>query len=429
MSKRNDYDYFDLDNFDDGYDSRDYRRRQPQRRQGSYNNRPAYNTNRRRRNNKKRTRNRIIIVSCGILIIILLVVMISSVFKACFGAKQTNAPVSTETKPVATADTPKANDKKNEAQDDLSPTYFKTPQIKDDNSNGYSAYSIYVWNNQGFELFGSDEARATTYAETINGFADKLNGITVYDMVIPNHTEMGLPQRLKDSDAPSTSQAENIKSIYSKLSDKVTPVNAYNYLADHNDEYIYFGSDHHWSGLGAYYAYSAFAKTNNLPVLSLDDCTEQQIEGFTGTFTNTASGLDTDTVHYWEFPYEVTMDITDESGNVNNYTSPYYQYAEAGSLTYGVFIMGDHPLTVLNSASENAETGKKIAVIKESYGNAFVPYLTYNYEEVHVIDFRTFGDNLVSYCRQNGIDEVLFLNGVMSANTQIQLDSMSGLFD
>lgn len=428
MSKRNDYDYFDLDNFDDGYDSRDYRRRQPQRRQNSYNNRPAYNTNR-RRNNKKRTRNRIIIVTCGILIIILLVVMISSVFKACFGAKQTNAPVSTETKPVATADTPKANDKKNEAQDDLSPTYFKTPQIKDDNSNGYSAYSIYVWNNQGFELFGSDEARATTYAETINGFADKLNGITVYDMVIPNHTEMGLPQRLKDSDAPSTSQAENIKSIYSKLSDKVTPVNAYNYLADHNDEYIYFGSDHHWSGLGAYYAYSAFAKTNNLPVLSLDDCTEQQIEGFTGTFTNTASGLDTDTVHYWEFPYEVTMDITDESGNVNTYTSPYYQYAEAGSLTYGVFIMGDHPLTVLNSASENAETGKKIAVIKESYGNAFVPYLTYNYEEVHVIDFRTFGDNLVSYCQQNGIDEVLFLNGVMSANTQIQLDSMSGLFD
>ncbi|MGN0491572.1 DHHW family protein [Ruminococcus sp.] len=429
MSKRNDYDYFDLDNFDDGYDSRDYRRRQPQRRQGSYNNRPAYNTDRRRRNNKKRTRNRIIIVSCGILIIILLVVLISSVFKACFGAKQTNAPVSTETKPVATADTPKATENKTTAQDDLSPTYFKTPQIKDDNSNGYSAYSIYVWNNQGFELFGSDEARATTYAETINGFADKLNGITVYDMVIPNHTEMGLPQRLKDSDAPSTSQAENIKSIYSKLSDKVTPVNAYNYLADHNDEYIYFGSDHHWSGLGAYYAYSAFAKTNNLPVLSLDDCTEQQIEGFTGTFTNTASGLDTDTVHYWEFPYEVTMDITDESGNVNTYTSPYYQYAEAGSLTYGVFIMGDHPLTVLNSASENAEKGKKIAVIKESYGNAFVPYLTYNYEEVHVIDFRTFGNNLVSYCQQNGIDEVLFLNGVMSANTQIQLDSMSSLFD
>ena len=329
---------------------------------------------------------------------------------------------------VATADTPKDN--KNEVEDDpLSPAFFQTPEIKDDKSNGYSAYGLYVWNKQAFELFGSDESKAATYAETINGFAEQLGDIIVYDMIIPNHTEMGLPQRLKDSDAPSTSQAENKKSIYSKLSDNVKPVNAYNYLADHNDEYIYFGSDHHWTGLGAYYAYSAFAKTNDMPVLSLDDCTEMQIEGFTGTFFNTAGGLDTDTVHYWDFPYEVTMDITDANGTENTYTSPYYQYAEGGSLTYGVFIMGDNPLTVLKSASDNAEPGRKIAVIKESYGNAFVPYLTYNYEEVHVIDFRSFGQNLVTYCRQNGIDEVLFLNGVMSANTQIQLDSMSSLFN
>ena len=105
MSKRNDYDYFDLDNFDDGYDSRDYRRRQPQRRQGSYNSRPAYNTNRRRRNNKKRTRNRIIIVSCGILIIILLVVMISSVFKGCFGDADdgTLYRIASMTKPITAA--------------------------------------------------------------------------------------------------------------------------------------------------------------------------------------------------------------------------------------------------------------------------------------------------------------------------------------
>ena len=427
MSKRNDYDYFDLDNFDDGYDSRDYRRRQPQRRQGSYNSRPAYNTNRRRRNNKKRTRNRIIIVSCGILIIILLVVMISSVFKGCFGSKQTNAPVSTETKPVATADTP--NNKKNDIQDDLSPTYFKTPQIKDDKSSGYSAYSIYVWNKQGFELFGSDEARATTYAETINGFADKLNGITVYDMVIPNHTEMGLPQRLKDSDAPSTSQADNIKAAYAALSDKVTPINCYNRLAEHNTDYIYFKSDHHWTGLGAYYAYTAFADTNDLPVLSLDDCEEQKIDGFTGSFTNSADGLDSDTVSYWKFPYNVTMDITQADGSSASYDSPYYEAAEGGSNTYGVFIMGDNALTVLKSASENAAAGKKIAVVKESYGNAFVPYLTNNYEEVHVIDFRYFKQNLVDYCKTNGIDEVLFMNGVMSANTQVQLDSMSGLFN
>lgn len=426
MSNRNDYNYFDLDNFDDNYDSRDYRRRQPQRRQSSYNGRKPYSTG--RKSYKKRTRNRVIMVTCGLLIFILLIVMISSVFKSCFGTKEAlSNNISTETKSTAVSTEAVKNEP--QIEDDLSPSYFVTPEIKDDKSSGAMIYNIYAWNKQAFELFGSDEARAAAYADAINGFADKLNGITVYDMVIPNHTEMGLPQRLKDSDAPSASQAENIKSIYSKLSEKVTPINAYNYLAGHNDEYIYFGSDHHWTGLGAYYAYAAFAKTNGLPVLSLDDCTENTIEGFTGTFTNTADGLDSDTVHYWDFPYEVTMDVTDEEGNVNTYTSPYYQYAESGTLTYGVFIIGDHPLTVLKSSSENAETGKKIAVVKESYGNAFVPYLTNNYEEVHVIDFRTFGNNLNSYCKQNGIDEVLFLNGVMSANTQIQLDSMSSLFN
>ena len=426
MSKRNDYDYFDLDNFDDGYDSRDYRRRQPQRRQGSYNRR-TYNTGRKSRRNKRRTRNRIIMVSCGILILILAILLISVLFKSCFGGSQSTMGVSTETKPAQNA-TQTATAAQEEIKDDLSPTYFKTPEIEDNNEDGEMVYSIYKWGSQAYELFGSTEAKAKAYAETINGFADNLSGITVYDMVIPNHTEMGLPQRLKDSSAPSSSQAENIKTIYSNLSEKVTPVNAFNYLADHNKEYIYFGSDHHWTGLGAYYAYAAFADTTKQSVLSLEDCTEQQIEGFTGTFSNSVSGLDTDTVHYWEFPYEVTMDVTDESGTVNTYTSPYYQYAEAGTLTYGVFILGDHPLTVLKSASENAEEGSKIAVVKESYGNAFVPYLTYNYEEVHVIDFRHYSGNLETYCRENGIDEVLFLNGIMSANTQIQLDSMSSLF-
>lgn len=469
MSNRNDYDYYDFDTTDDGYDSREYRRRRPERRQGSYNRRLSYNSrnsrssynsrsvrkrrrspqslynnynssmrprsayNRRKSFNKRRFKNRITIIGGGIFILILVILMIVSMFRGCGTSQKDPSSVSKDiiSKQETTVDTTQSDSSKNSAGGDLSPTYFKTPEIKDDNSNGEMVYNIYVWNKTGYELFGSTDDKANTYAETINGFADKLSGITVYDMVIPNHTEFGLPQRLKDGDAPSTSQADNIKAIYSKLSDKVTPVNAYNYLADHNSEYTYFKSDHHWTGLGAYYAYKAFADTNKLTALSLDSCTEKTIDGFTGTFSNTASGLDSDSVHYWEFPYSVTMEITSESGTSTTYDSPYYSGATSGSLTYGAFIMGDNPLTVLKSSSENAEKGKKIAVVKESYGNAFVPYLTNNYEEVHVIDFRTFRNvetDLSSYCKQNGINEVLFLNGVMSANTQIQLDSMSGLF-
>ena len=434
MANRNDYDYFDLDNFDDSFDSRSYRRRQQQRIQGSYNRRPSYNVRNaraRKRRNKRRTRNRIIMVSSAILFVIFIIVLLSMMFKGCSNpaTENTTASVSTETKDKQNTSTPVGNSNEPAVSDDLSPSYFITPQIKDDNTEGVMYTGIYAWNKVAYELFASSEQKAVNYANAINGYADNLAGMKVYNMVVPNHTEMELPQRLKDSSAPSASQAEFIKSIYSKLSaDKVTPINAYNYLAKHNEEYIYFDSDHHWTGLGSYYAYSAFAESTKQPVLSLGDCTEKQIEGFTGSFAGSIDGLNTDTVHYWQFPYEVQMDITDANGIVNTYQSPYYEYATGGSLTYGVFVMGDNPLTVLKSSSDKG-TGKKIAVVKESYGNAFVPYLTYNYEEVHVVDFRHFGQNLKSYCQQNGINEVLFINGVMSASTQIQIDSMSALFN
>ena len=126
------------------------------------------------------------------------------------------------------------------------------------------------------------------------------------------------------------------------------------------------------------------------------------------------------------------MDITDSNGSVQSYDSPYYDEEESGEYTYGVFIYGDNPLTVLRSSSPNAGQDKKIAVVKESYGNAFVPYLTNNYQEVHVVDLRSFRevskDNLATYCQNNGITDLLFINGVMSANNQMHLDSMTELF-
>lgn len=76
MNDRNRDDYFNLDNFDESLDSRDYRRRQPNRRQSNYGGRPPYNKRRPNRRNRTRTRNRIIIVTCFLLIFALLITLI-----------------------------------------------------------------------------------------------------------------------------------------------------------------------------------------------------------------------------------------------------------------------------------------------------------------------------------------------------------------
>lgn len=441
MSDRNSYDYFNFDNFDEGIDSRDYRRRQPDRRRSSsynmrpsYNRRPQNNRRRRRRRNRKRIRNRILIVTAGVLILAILITLIAVMAKGC-GKKPAAEGVSTETKPpVSTsAAVPTTQAAATTKADKLSLTTFTPAQPRDDNTMGAESGAIYVWNSSGFELFGGSEDSGQAYAETINQLAGKLNGIKVYSMIVPNHTEMGLPARLK-TQVNTNSQADCMRAAYAAM-DKtlVTPINPYNYLSEHCNEYIYFKSDHHWTGLGAYYAYNAFADATGVPVLSLSDCTEQTIPGFTGSLTELAAGLDTDIVHYWQFPYQVKMDITAEGGLVQSYDSPYYDAEGSGSLSYGVFIYGDNPLTVMRSSSPNAQQGKKIAVIKESYGNAFVPYLTNNYEEVHVMDMRTFrnvsNSDFVTYCQNNGITDVLFLNGVMSASNQTLLDSTTAMFN
>ena len=401
--------------------------------------RPVYrNASARRRREaqrKRRLRNRIIIIGFGLGLLILIIVLFSLMIRGCSSGSGEKNKVSTDTIQQQGGNSPATKDEAATPAvgQDLSPTYFKTPVIKDDNTNGELFYSIYVWNKTGYELFGGDDAHSKTYATTINTLAAKLPGIKVYDMIIPNHTEFGLPERLKSGEIVSTSQADSIKASYEALDKNVTPINIYNYLADHNEEYIYFKSDHHWTGLGAYYAYKAFADTNGMAALKLEDCTEKTIDGFTGSFTNSAPSLDTDTVHYWEFPYGTEMTLTYDGGVTETYDSPYYSGATEGSLTYGVFIFGDNPLTVIKSKSESAEKGKKLVIVKESYGNALAPYFTNNYEEVHVVDFRYFsstvGKTLPAYCVENGITDVLFANGVMSANTQLQLDSMTGMFN
>ncbi len=441
MSDRNSYDYFNFDTFDEGIDSRDYRRRQPDRRNSStynmrpsYNRRPQNNRRRRRRRNRRRLRNRILIVTSGILILALLITLIAVMAHGC-GKRTTPAPVSTETKPPATtaAATVAPTQQAVSAADKLSLTTFVPAQPNDDNTMGAESGAIYVWNNAGFELFGGSESSGQSYAETINALAGKLTGVKVYSMIVPNHTEMGLPARLK-SQVNTNSQADCMRAAYAAMDKNVvTPVNPYNYLSEHCNEYIYFNSDHHWTGLGAYYAYTAFAATTGVPALSLAECTEQTIPGFTGSLTELAAGLETDIVHYWQFPYQVKMDITAEGGITQTYDSPYYDAESSGSLSYGVFIYGDNPLTVMRSSSPNAQEGKKIAVIKESYGNAFVPYLTNNYEEVHVMDMRTFRNtsntDFVTYCQNNGITDVLFLNGVMSASNPTLLESTEAMFN
>ena len=303
---------------------------------------------------------------------------------------------------------------------------FETPNIPDDGSSGYTSASdqgLYIYKNAAYELCGASDEAGKDYAAAISEFKKSAPDFTVYNMVVPTHTEFGIPQRLA-SEIYTQSQSQNIKTIYSSYTEDVKPINCYNALCRHKDEYVYFNTDHHWTGLGAYYAYQAFCEQTGQQALALTDCTEQTIDGFEGSFYSADASLSPDSVHYWKFPYQTHAKRQEESGAEMYDTDVYYEGA-AGSGAYITFIYGDSSLFIeYNDTNKN---GKKIAVVKESYGNAFVPYLTNNYEEVHIIDFRYFTQNIKEYMQENGITEILFLNNTMSANAAMQVDRIREL--
>ena len=303
---------------------------------------------------------------------------------------------------------------------------FDTPNIPDDGSSGYTSASdpgLYIYKNAAYELCGASDEAGKDYAAAISEFKNAAPDFTVYNMVVPTHTEFGIPPRLA-GEIYTQSQSQNIKTIYSSYTADVKPINCYNALCKHKDEYIYFNTDHHWTGLGAYYAYQAFCEQTGQQALALTDCTEQTIDGFEGSFYSADASLSPDSVHYWKFPYQTHAKRQEESGAEMYDTDVYYEGA-AGSGAYITFIYGDSSLFIeYNDTNKN---GKKIAVVKESYGNAFVPYLTNNYEEVHIIDFRYFTQNIKEYMQENGITEILFLNNTMSANAAMQVDRIREL--
>ncbi len=300
------------------------------------------------------------------------------------------------------------------------------PPIPDDGSDGYMSQGLYIWDNKAFELFyGSTEA-AQTYAEAISSYAGQLPGIRVYDMVAPNHSEFGLPERIRE-DMGCISQRKNLSDVYQSLSAGVTPVDIYDNLNLHNDQYLYFNTDTHWAPLGAFYAYEAFCEAAGVEAHPLTDFTCTTVEGFTG-YLAWLTGEDC----LYENPDHIDLYVPSCSFTPSvSYDG--YSFEELESLHgsdpddgYSMVIYGDTPL--FRIVNHDGATGRRLAVVKDSYGNALAPFLIPNFDQVHVVDFRSFPRNLPAYCEENGITDLLFFNNVMSANTYSQIETMNGLF-
>lgn len=295
-------------------------------------------------------------------------------------------------------------------------------------SAGEQVGSIFLYQNMGMQIFGSSETLSKRYAEVINSYAVNLEGVQVYNLIAPTSIEFYLPEKYQGI---SSSEKENIEFVNQNLSDKVKPVDAYSEIEKQKDDYIYFRTDHHWTVRGAYAAYIAFCKTAGLEPVPLDEMERHQIDGFVGTFynqTQDAKLAETpDFVEYFVPPTE-TETLRYERGKAFDPVegSIFASYATGGQNTYSVFLHGDFPLTKITTDNH---TGRKIMLIKESFGNAFAPFLVSHYDEVYIVDQRYFELGVEDFIKENGITDLLILNNIFAVNTSLRIDELETIRD
>ena len=275
--------------------------------------------------------------------------------------------------------------------------------------------SIIVYKNRAIQIFGGAERAIKSYAELVNQYKDELGpNVKVYVMAIPSGSDFFLPPQIKKN---IDREKRNIEILNASLNPGVVSVPAYENISKHTDEYIQFYTDHHWTGLGAYYAYQAFCKSANISALELSEFEKKTIPNFLGTlYYRTLSNelkQNPDHVDYYMVPHQ-----TQAQYFLNGSAKPipgktYVEFAKGGN-AYGVFLGGDFPLMKIVTDVKN---GKRIAIIKDSYGNAFTPYLASHFEEVYVIDYRYFNGNIKSLIRENDINEIILAHNTFMLNS------------
>lgn len=285
----------------------------------------------------------------------------------------------------------------------------KSEMTKEENKGSIEG-RVLVLNDQAMEIHTFNAEASKYYADFINKFQENLpdNNIKVYSLIAPTQIEFITEPKYKDLSSP---QKKTIDYVNKHLHPKIIPVDAYQALQQNIDQYLYFRSDHHWTALGAYYAYTAFVEAKGEKPIPLEQYKVKKITPYLGSLYSTTLSQkireNPDTVYlykpfikheytvYYENP--IKIDLLD------------MRHAESKN-KYGIFIGGDHPWGKISTAIKN---GKKIIIIKDSYANAFVPFLLPHYEEIYIVDPRQFNLDIFAFIQENGIQEVLFLNYVL----------------
>lgn len=271
------------------------------------------------------------------------------------------------------------------------------------------------------EPFNSVPERLDGYADAVNRYAELFPDVKIYCMPVPTSAAYYIPDAAMPAGGDATRPA--MLHLFDRLDPRVQPVDIYPTLGDRADRAIYSRTDHHWAPLGAWYAAAAFAQVAGVPFAPAEAYDTCRVEGYVGTmagFARSEAVRRSPEVFEYYTPkrddYETTYiiyNLDKARVNVTSESEPapgsFFKTTARGSATYLVFMGGDSRLTKVVT---HGPEGRRLLILKDSFGNAVPGYLFDSFEQIHVADCRYFTPDIVEYITSNGITDILFVNNM-----------------
>ena len=269
----------------------------------------------------------------------------------------------------------------------------------------------------------ADENHLAANIKAIKSFSESQSKIPVRMMLVPDAANVlnhSLPALAKPED-----QTQMFSMVRKDLGDSVEWIDVSTELNKHKTEKIYYKTDNHWTTLGAFYAFQAAA-----PSLGIEgDLSGKYVsyavsDSFNGMLAS-KSGVnlgEKEQIDIYVPTEEDTDLIVDYVDEGKRSTSLYDSSKLKEKDQYTVFLGGNSSLLDIRTVSTST---KRLLLVKDSFANSFIPFLTPYYREIVVVDPRYYSGTINDLMDSYRISEVLFL---YSGNTFFKDNNISGVF-
>lgn len=268
---------------------------------------------------------------------------------------------------------------------------------------------VYTVGEQMVQTFtGYDEDAVNASIEAMNSFAAKFPEKQFYFMLAPTSQEIydeKIPQYVG-----TISESDFIDDTYGKLRG-ITPIDCRSTLAVNSDEYIYYRTDHHWTSLGAYYAYRSAADTLGYSAYQSGSFNVEAASGdFRGSLYSRTldNSIAPDTIDYYFLANgepNVKMTCID-NGKTNVYDCLYVRDFLETKDKYSGFTGSNVPVVTIET---DVDTNKTLLIIKDSYAHSLVPFLSKHYSKITMLDMRYINTDISRVIKLNEYQQVMFM--------------------